>query len=223
MYERFTDLARKVMQLANQEAQRFNHEYIDAEHILIAIAKEGGGMAATFLGTDALGNIIRIVRQRLTPGKDMITMGKLPQTERARKVIELAISEARGFHHNYVGTEHMLLGVLAEQTGIACEVLRELGVKDNDIREKIKAEIAKVSMTHEEETKAMYDKSYARIATSPFLASTVEHFKIGSTITIDCGDLPHIPGWLRVEVDRIIERLNMEIRRNWEEKRAQQI
>jgi ATP-dependent Clp protease ATP-binding subunit ClpC len=139
MYERFTDRARKVMQLANQEAQRFNHEYIGTEHILLGLVKEGSGVAANVLkNLDVDLRKIRIeVEKIVQTGPDMVTMGKLPQTPRAKKVIEYAMDEARNLNHNYVGTEHLLLGLLREQEGVAAQVLMNLGMKLDDVREEV--------------------------------------------------------------------------------------
>src|ERR1700750_1184093 len=116
MYERFTDRARKVMQLANQEAQRFNHEYIGTEHILLGLVKEGSGVAANVLKNlevdlpkSRLG-----VEKIVQAGPDMVTMGRLPQTPRAKKVIEYSIEEERNLNHNYVGTQEPSMGVLRE-------------------------------------------------------------------------------------------------------------
>src|SRR5256885_4298427 len=139
MYERFTDRARKVMQLANQEAQRFNHEYIGTEHILLGLVKEGSGVAANVLkNLDIDLRRIRLeVEKIVQAGPDMVTMGKLPQTPRAKKVIEYSIEEARNLNHNYVGTEHLLLGLLREQEGVAAQVLMNLGLKLEDVREEV--------------------------------------------------------------------------------------
>ncbi len=139
MYERFTDRARKVMQLANQEAQRFNHEYIGTEHILLGLIKEGSGVAANVLkNLDIDLRKIRLEVEKLVQsGPDMVTMGKLPQTPRAKKVIECSMEEARNLNHNYVGTEHILLGLLREQEGVAAQVLMNLGVKLEDVREEV--------------------------------------------------------------------------------------
>ena len=139
MYERFTDRARKVMQLANQEAQRFNHEYIGTEHILLGLVKEGSGVAANVLkNLDVDLRKIRLeVEKIVQAGPDMVTMGKLPQTPRAKKVIEYAIEEARNLNHNYVGTEHLLLGLLREQEGVAAQVLMNLGLKLEEVREEV--------------------------------------------------------------------------------------
>src|SRR5438093_11219042 len=120
MYERFTDRARKVMQLANQEAQRFNHEYIGTEHILLGLVKEGSGVAANVLkNLDIDLRKIRLeVEKVLQAGPDIVALGKqlLPPL---KKIIEFSIEEARNLNHNYVGTEHLLLGLLREQEGVA--------------------------------------------------------------------------------------------------------
>jgi ATP-dependent Clp protease ATP-binding subunit ClpC len=139
MFERFTDRARKVMALANQEAQRLNHEYIGTEHILLGLVKEGSGVGATVLKQlDVDLRKVRMEVEKLVKsGPDMVTMGKLPQTPRAKKVIEYAIEEARNLGHNYVGTEHLLLGLLREQDGVAAQVLVNLGLKLEDVREEV--------------------------------------------------------------------------------------
>src|SRR5262244_2320877 len=139
MYERFTDRARKVMQLANQEAQRLNHEYIGTEHILLGLVKEGSGVAANVLkNLDVDLRKIRLEVEKLVQSSPEVgTPGKLPQTPRAKKVIEYSIEEARNLNHNYVGTEHLLLGLLREQEGVAAQVLVNLGLKLEDVREEV--------------------------------------------------------------------------------------
>ena len=139
MFERFTDRARKVMALANQEAQRFNHEYIGTEHCLLGLVKEGSGVGANVLkNLDVDLRKVRLEVEKLVKsGPDMVTMGKLPQTPRAKKVIEYAIEEARNLNHNYVGTEHLLLGLLREQEGVAAQVLMNLSMKLEDVRDEV--------------------------------------------------------------------------------------
>jgi len=138
-FERFTDRARKVMQLANQEAQRFNHEYVGTEHILLGLIKEGSGVAANVLRNLEvdLKKIRLEVEKLVQTGPDMVTMGRLPLTPRARKVIEYATEEARNLNHNYIGTEHLLLGLLREQEGVAAQVLMNLGLKLEEVREEV--------------------------------------------------------------------------------------
>jgi len=127
------------MQLANQEAQRFNHEYIGTEHILLGLVKEGSGVAANVLkNLDVDLRKIRLEVEKLVQsGPEMVTIGKLPQTPRAKKVIEYSMEEARNLNHNYVGTEHILLGLLREQEGVAAQVLMNLGMKLEDVREEV--------------------------------------------------------------------------------------
>lgn len=139
MYERFTDRARKVMQLANQEAQRWNHEYIGTEHILLGLVKEGSGVAANALKNlnIDLHKIRQEVERIVQAGPDVVASGKMPQTPRAKKVIEYAIEEAHNLNHNHVGTEHLLLGLLLVREGVAAQVLMNLGLKLEDVREEV--------------------------------------------------------------------------------------
>jgi ATP-dependent Clp protease ATP-binding subunit ClpC len=127
------------MALANQEAQRFNHEYIGTEHILLGLVKEGSGVGANVLKNLEvdLRKVRLEVEKLVKSGPDMVTMGKLPQTPRAKKVIEYAIEEARSLNHNYVGTEHLLLGLLREHEGVAAQVLMNLGLKLEEVREEV--------------------------------------------------------------------------------------
>jgi ATP-dependent Clp protease ATP-binding subunit ClpC len=139
MFDRFTDRARKVMNLAKSEAQRLNHEYIGTEHILLGLVQEGSGVAANVLrnmGIDL--KRIRAEIEKLVKGSStMVPMGNLPFTPRAKKVLELSLEEASQLGHNYIGTEHLLLGLIKESEGIAARVLTNLGVKLEDVREEV--------------------------------------------------------------------------------------
>jgi len=138
MYERFTDRARKVMQFANQEAQRFNHEYIGTEHILLGLVKEGSGVAINVLkNLEVALNAIPIMVEQLVQDGPMVTIGKLPHTPNTKRVIKYAIEETGNLNHNYVGTEHLLLGLLSLQGGIAFQVLTELNLSFTDVRDEI--------------------------------------------------------------------------------------
>src|ERR1700751_3519395 len=119
MFERFTDRARKVMALANQEAQRFNHEYIGTEQILLGLVKEGSGVGPNVLkNLDVDLRKVRLEVEKLVkPGPEPVTIGKLPQSPQAKKVVEHAIEESRNLNHSSVGTEHLLLGLLREHNG----------------------------------------------------------------------------------------------------------
>ncbi len=139
MFDRFTDRARKVMNLAKQEAQRLNHEYIGTEHILLGLIQEGSGVAASVLKN--LGIDLKKIRseiEKIVKGSPtMVTMGSLPFTPRAKKVLELSLEEASQLGHNYIGTEHLLLGLIKENEGIAARVLTNLGVKLEEVREEV--------------------------------------------------------------------------------------
>ena len=139
MYERLTDRARKVMQLANDEAKRLNQEYIGSEHILLGLIKEDAGVAANIL--KSLDIDVRKIRREIEricrSGPGSATTTTLLPTPRAKKIIEYAIEEARNFNHNYVGTEHLLVGLVREEEGVAAQVLMNLGVKLADVREQV--------------------------------------------------------------------------------------
>jgi ATP-dependent Clp protease ATP-binding subunit ClpC len=139
MYERFTDPARKSMQRANQVAQRYRHEYIGTEHILLGIVEEGSGFAVTILKSLNV-DLLKIgseVEKIVQSAPDEVTWGKLPQTPRAKKVIEYAMREARDLSHNYVGTEHLLAGLVREQEGVAGRVLKGFGVRLEEVRQEV--------------------------------------------------------------------------------------
>jgi ATP-dependent Clp protease ATP-binding subunit ClpC len=139
MFDRFTDRARKVMGLARQEAQRFNHDYIGTEHILLGLVQEGSGVAASVLkNLDIdLKKIRNEVEKLVSNGTTMVAMGQLPFTPRAKKVLELSLEEASNLGHTYIGTEHLLLGLIRENEGIAAQVLRNLKVKLEEVREEV--------------------------------------------------------------------------------------
>jgi excisionase family DNA binding protein len=123
-FDRFTERARKVLSLSQEEAQRFNHNCISAEHLLLGLVREGDGVAAKVLNN--LGVTLDQARQAVefTIGRgDRITLGEIGLTPRAKKVIELATDEARRMGHHYIGTEHLLLGLIREGKGVAAGVL----------------------------------------------------------------------------------------------------
>ncbi len=139
MYDRFTERAKRVMQLANQEAQRFNHEYIGTEHILLGLIKEGTGVASQALrNMDVDLRKARLsIEELVQSGPEMVTMGRLPQTHGAKKVLEYAEEERCNLDHNFLGTEHLILGLLRENEGTAAQVLMNHGLKLNLVREEV--------------------------------------------------------------------------------------
>jgi ATP-dependent Clp protease ATP-binding subunit ClpC len=139
MFNRFTERARKVILLAKEEAKRFNHDYIGTEHILLGLVREGEGVAAAVLANFGLSpDKIRVEVEKLVqPGPATVISGDLPFTPKAKKVIELAMDEARALGHNYVGTEHLLLGLIREGEGVASQVLMNMGLELDKVREEV--------------------------------------------------------------------------------------
>lgn len=137
MQERFTDRVRKVMNYARQEAIRLHHDYIGTEHILLGIVKEGEGVAAvvlTNLGIN-LDDLRRAVENAVPTGFETLVLGDVPLNQEAKSALNYAVDEARKMNHTYVGTEHLLLGLLREEHGIACQVLQSLGVDIELVRQ----------------------------------------------------------------------------------------
>lgn len=139
MFEHFTDRARKIVALANQQAIRMNRDHIDTEHVLLGLIVEGSGV-----GMSALKKLhVDVVKmkaevERITPtGAAPVAQGKLPQTAAFKRAIEYSMAEAQSLNHNYVGSEHMLLGLIRENDGVAAQVLRNLQVRLDPLRESI--------------------------------------------------------------------------------------
>jgi len=156
MFEKFTDRARKVCAIAQQEAYRFNHKYIGTEHLLLGLAKEGSGVGATVLkNLDIDLKKLRLkLEKTIKAGPDMVTMGKLPYAPHAKKVIEYSIEEARALGHNYVGTEHLLLGLLRQDFCVGRVFLTsKFGINFSKAREELldMLDMKKVAKTKTEE------------------------------------------------------------------------
>ena len=132
----FTDRVRKVLAMAREEAIRLQHDYVGTEHLLLGLIREGEGVAAVVLQNLSvdLDQIHERVEEAVREGKATIALGELPYTSRAKKVLEFAMTEARDFSHSYVGTEHLLLGLLREEKGIAAQVLNSLGATLDEAR-----------------------------------------------------------------------------------------
>lgn len=139
MFKRFTERARRVIILAREEAERHHHEYLGTEHILLGMLKDGGGIAITVLQKAGLSiDQIRLeVERHLPRNANSLIVGEIPFTPKAKKVLEYAVEEARLMGHNYIGTEHLLLGLLKEKEGVAAKVLNTLGIRLVETREKI--------------------------------------------------------------------------------------
>jgi ATP-dependent Clp protease ATP-binding subunit ClpC len=138
LFERFTDRARRVVVLAQEEARLLNHIYIDTEHLLIGLIHEGEGVAATAL--ESLGISLEAVRaqvEEIIGHGERFPTGRIPFTPRAKKVLELSLREALQLGHNYIGTEHILLGLLREGEGVAAQVLVRLGADLSRVRQQV--------------------------------------------------------------------------------------
>jgi len=134
-FDRFTQRARKVLSLAQEEAQRFNHNYIGTEHLLLGLVREGHGVAAKVLSSFGVElNTLRSAVELLVGRGDQIVLGEPGLTPDARKVIELAVDEAQRLNHPYTGTEHVLLGLVRESEGIAVKIVMSLGVDLEKVR-----------------------------------------------------------------------------------------
>ena len=138
IFERFTERARRVMELAQEEAARLRHNVIGTEHLLLGLVAEGEGIAAKAL--ESLGiNLARVrskVEEIIGVG-DAVPLGQIPFTPRAKRVLELAIDEGHNLGHNYVGTEHILLGLIREGEGVAAQVLKNLGADLEKVRKEV--------------------------------------------------------------------------------------
>src|SRR5437763_14485311 len=153
-FDRFTKRAHHVLVLAQEEAQRFQHNYIGTEHLLLGLLREGEGVAAqvlTNLGVEL--NKVRSAVEFIIGRGDRIVLGEIGLTPRAKKVIELAVDEARRLNHHYIGTEHLLLGLVREGEGIAAGVLESLGVNLEKVRTQTIQVLSQSGAPHERDAK----------------------------------------------------------------------
>lgn len=143
MFDRFTNRARQVIILARKEADRFNHNYIGTEHILLGLIKLGEGVAVNVLRRMGLDfETVRLeVEKAVGTGPETKMIGEIPLTSRAKKVIEYAVEEAKALHHSYIGTEHLLLGLLREGEGVAARILKNLDINLDEVRAEILKEL----------------------------------------------------------------------------------
>ena len=138
MFEKFTDRARRVVVLAQEEARLLNHDYIGTEHLLLGLIHEGEGVAARALESlgISLEDVRRNVEEMIRRGQHELS-GHIPFTPRAKKVLELSLRESQQLGHDYIGTEHILLGLIREGEGVAAQVLVKLGADLNRVRQQV--------------------------------------------------------------------------------------
>jgi ATP-dependent Clp protease ATP-binding subunit ClpC len=168
MFERFTDRARRVVVLAQDEARRLDHNYIGTEHILLGLVQEGEGVAAQAL--ESLGIGLAAVRHQVeeTVGRGKEPPGgHIPFTPRAKKVLELSLREALQLGHDYIGTEHILLGLIREGEGVAAQVLANLGADLNLVRQQV------IQLLHSHQMEGQERSSARLVGLAPRLESIV--------------------------------------------------
>jgi ATP-dependent Clp protease ATP-binding subunit ClpC len=202
-FDKFTDRARKVLTLAQDEAQRFNHNYIGTEHLLLGLVREGEGVAARVLENMNVELAkVRTAVEFIIGRGDRPVVGEVGLTPRAKRVIELAIDEARRLGHNYIGTEHLLLGLVREGEGIAAGVLESLGVNLDKVRhEVIRVLSQSSSVGPAQETK--------RTSKTP----TVDALGINLTDAARAGKLDPVIGREK-EIERVIQILGRKTKNN---------
>ncbi|MHB1131223.1 MAG: ATP-dependent Clp protease ATP-binding subunit [Chloroflexota bacterium] len=201
-FDKFTERARKVLTLAQEEAQRFNHNYIGTEHLLLGLVREGDGVAAKVLANMGVElNKVRSAVEFIIGRGDRMVMGEIGLTPRAKKVIELAVDEARRLNHHYIGTEHLLLGLVREGEGIAAGVLESLGVS----LEKVRAQTI-----HVLSQSGGFTAHEAR-ATSK--TPTVDQMGMDLTVAARAGKLDPVIGRQR-EIERVVQILSRRTKNN---------
>src|SRR5256714_696465 len=202
-FDKFTDRARKVLTLAQDEAQRFNHNYIGTEHLLLGLVREGEGVAARVLENMNVELAkVRTAVEFIIGRGDRCVVGEVGLTPRAKRVIELAIDEARRLGHNYIGTEHLLLGLVREGEGIAAGVLESLGVNLDKVRHQVIHVLSQSSsVAPAQETKR------------PSKTPTLDQLGINLTDAARAGKLAPVIGREK-EIERVIQILSRRTKNN---------
>src|SRR4051812_28781392 len=202
-FEKFTERARKVLTLAQEEAQRFNHNYIGTEHLLLGLVREGDGVAARVLNNLGVElNKVRSAVEFIIGRGDRTVLGEIGLTPRAKKVIELAVDEARRLNHHYIGTEHLLLGLVREGEGIAAGVLESLGVN----LERVRAETTRIL------SQSMPQGQHSGSRT-PTRTPTVDQLGMDLTAAARAGKLDPVIGRGK-EIERVIQILSRRTKNN---------
>ncbi|MDP2662998.1 MAG: ATP-dependent Clp protease ATP-binding subunit [Dehalococcoidia bacterium] len=201
-FDKFTERARKVLTLAQEEAQRFNHNYIGTEHLLLGLVREGDGVAAKVLANLGVElNKVRSAVEFIIGRGDRTVTGEIGLTPRAKKVIELAVDEARRLGHHYIGTEHLLLGLVREGEGIAAGVLESLGVN----LEKVRSETIRILSQS-----SVHPHSDVRTGTK---TPTIDQLGIDLTAAARASKLDPVIGRTK-EIERVIQILNRRTKNN---------
>ncbi|HEY7801385.1 MAG TPA: Clp protease N-terminal domain-containing protein, partial [Dehalococcoidia bacterium] len=202
-FDKFTERARRVLTLAQEEAQRFNHNYIGTEHLLLGLVREGDGVAAKVLANLGVElNKVRSAVEFIIGRGDRAVLGEIGLTPRAKKVIELAVDEARRLNHHYIGTEHLLLGLVREGEGIAAGVLESLGVN----LERVRAETTRILSQSMPQSAGTGARSSTR-------TPTVDQLGMDLTAAARAGKLDPVIGRSK-EIERVIQILSRRTKNN---------
>ncbi|MDE2967309.1 MAG: ATP-dependent Clp protease ATP-binding subunit [Chloroflexota bacterium] len=210
-FDKFTERARRVLTLAQEEAQRFNHNYIGTEHLLLGLVREGDGVAAKVLSNLGveLGKVRSAVEFIIGRG-DRAVLGEIGLTPRAKKVIELAVDEARRLNHHYIGTEHLLLGLVREGEGIAAGVLESLGVN----LERVRAETTRIlSQSGPATAGAGAGASSGSGSRSATRTPTIDQLGFDLTAAARAGTLDPVIGRSK-EIQRVVQILSRRTKNN---------
>jgi len=203
-FDKFTERARRVLTLAQEEAQRFNHNYIGTEHLLLGLVREGDGVAAKVLANLGVElNKVRSAVEFIIGRGERAVLGEIGLTPRAKKVIELAVDEARRLNHHYIGTEHLLLGLVREGEGIAAGVLESLGVN----LERVRAETTRIL------SQSMPQSAGAGAARSSTRTPTVDQLGMDLTAASRANKLDPVIGRSK-EIERVIQILSRRTKNN---------
>jgi ATP-dependent Clp protease ATP-binding subunit ClpC len=205
-FDKFTERARKVLQLAQEEAQRFNHNYIGTEHLLLGLVREGEGVAAKVLGNLGVElNKVRSAVEFIIGRGDRTVAGDIGLTPRAKKVIELSVDEARRLNHHYIGTEHLLLGLVREGEGIAAGVLESLGVSLDKVRSQVIYVLNQSAAYSQEGQGAPHGKS----SKTP----VIDQLGMDLTAAARAGKLDPVIGRFK-EIERVVQILSRRTKNN---------
>ncbi|MDO9445669.1 MAG: Clp protease N-terminal domain-containing protein, partial [Dehalococcoidia bacterium] len=212
-FDKFTERARRVLTLAQEEAQRFNHNYIGTEHLLLGLVREGDGVAAKVLANLGVElNKVRSAVEFIIGRGDRQSSGEIGLTPRAKKVIELAVDEARRLQHSYIGTEHLLLGLVREGEGIAAGVLESLGVN----LERVRAETQRILAQSQPQggaTGSGTGGSAAAAGQRSVRTPTLDQLGVDLTAMARSGQLDPIVGRER-EIERVVQILSRRTKNN---------
>src|SRR4051794_21055841 len=205
-FDKFTERTRKVLQLAQEEAQRFNHNYIGTEHLLLGLVREGEGVAAKVLGNLGVElNKVRSAVEFIIGRGDRTVAGDIGLTPRAKKVIELSVDEARRLNHHYIGTEHLLLGLVREGEGIAAGVLESLGVSLDKVRSQVIYVLNQSAAYSQEGQGAPHGKS----SKTP----VIDQLGMDLTAAARAGKLDPVIGRFK-EIERVVQILSRRTKNN---------